>query len=90
MEVTQQDKALGLTERSIMIELNYEEFCSNPSDTLDSICHFLNLDPARFLQKIRQVQIKEQNYKWKEELDTDLVSKMNIVMEPLLSQNSYL
>ncbi len=88
-EVTQQDKALGLTERGIMIELNYEELCSNVSDTLDHICHFIDLDPARFMPNVKQVRIQEQNYKWKEGLDTDLVSQMTAVMEPLLSQKSY-
>ena len=42
-EVTQQNKALGLVERGIMLDLNYEELCSNPFETLDQICHFIDL-----------------------------------------------
>ncbi len=89
-EITQQDKALGLTESGIMLDLNYEDLCSNPFETLDHICHFIDLNSARFMPNIKRVQIEAQNYKWKEKLDTDLVSRMTATMEPILSWKSYL
>ena len=74
----------------MLIDLTYEELCLDSTGTLDRICQFTGLDPARFSPDIKQVQVQKQNYKWSQRLDAGLISRMNAAMEPLLSQRNYL
>ncbi|MCP4373618.1 MAG: sulfotransferase [Deltaproteobacteria bacterium] len=88
-EVAQQNAALRLTENGVMLDLTYEELCLDPTGTLNRICHFIGIDPKRFVSTIENVQIEKQNNKWKERLESDLVAQMTTAMEPLLSQKNY-
>ncbi len=89
-EVAYQDKAMKLTKTGTLLSLTYEELCTDTPGTLDRICQYISVDPSRFLQAVDYEQTMAQNYKWKENLEKGLVRRMEIAMEPLLTQNGYL
>ncbi len=89
-EMAYQDKAMRLTNAGILLSLTYEELCTDTAGTLDRVCQYINVDPSRFLDAIKQESIIAQNYKWKENLEEEVVRRMEMAMEPLLTQNGYL
>lgn len=88
-EVARQDAALKLTESGLMLNLTYEKLCADPFSNLEQICQFVGLDSNRFLSQVKQEKVDGRNYKWKEKLDEQVVSRMVAQMEPAFSQNNY-
>jgi len=50
------EHALNRLDRSRWIQVRYEELCSNPGATLNSIFEFLGLDPVRHARDFRSVE----------------------------------
>lgn len=88
-EVARQDAALGLTEAGILLEVTYEELCTDTSTVLDRICQHVGLDPTCFTAAVKQKPLKNQNHKWKENLEGDLINRMVAAMDPILTQWGY-
>jgi hypothetical protein len=88
-EVARQDKALGLSQQGLLLELAYEEFCAAPDANLVHVCHFLGLNPDRFSNSKRNKPIKSQNFKWREGLNPHLVEQLIAIMQPTFGDRGY-
>lgn len=88
-EVRRQDDLLHLTSRGQLLDLKYEDLCSDTANGLKLICEFATLDPDRFDTRVSAIATPDQNYKWKSVLEDTLVSKLVSTMEPALSASGY-
>ena len=89
-EVELQDQKYQLRESGILTELRYEDLCRDPKGILDLVCRFLSLDPHRFSSMLRWERVKNQNHKWRLDLEQDTVNKITSQMESVLIKKGYL
>ncbi|MFC1830694.1 sulfotransferase [Thermodesulfobacteriota bacterium] len=88
-EMAYQDEALELTKNGILLSLTYEDFCVDPKGNLNRICQYIGVEPTPFLRAVENERVISKNYKWKENLSQDVVGRMEMAMEPALSQYGY-
>ncbi len=89
-EVEQQDAKLGLSKRSLLLEVTYEDLCADTVTVLDRICDYLGLAPGQLSLAARQMALENQNYKWQRGFPAELAASLTEAMEPMLSQKGYL
>lgn len=87
MEVEKQKQELG--QKFIVFELSYEKFCENPPEMMNEIYDFLEIDKNRTeIQKFPT--IKNMNFKYKNDLNEDVIRKLNRIMRSALIKKGYL
>lgn len=72
-----------------MLDVTYEDLCDDPPGTLDSVCHFVGLDPSRFPSWVDQERVDSRNHKWREHVAPEVVARAVARMEPTFSRNGY-
>jgi hypothetical protein len=87
-EIERQDKMLSLSTRKQMITVKYEDFCDNPSSLSEAIADFCGIGITRF-DKRRFEEVKQQNYKYQNELTDIQINRMLDVMAPTLNKLGY-
>jgi len=80
-EVRSQREKTQLVHKNNFIEFSYEEFCIDPEKYVKLICQFLSIDRDR-LGKKDLSYIKSMNYKWKKNLDEDIIEEINDIINP--------
>jgi len=86
MEVEKQKQKLR--QKFIVFELSYEKFCDNPREMMNEIYNFLEIDKKRTgIQKFPT--IKNMNFKYKNNLDEDMIQMLNRVMKSALIKKGY-
>lgn len=88
-EVARQDHTLGLSKQGLLLELQYEEFCTGPKAIMTQVGQFLNLDPAGFPNGQSHLQARSQNFKWREALDPPLIEQLIALMQPTFGEKGY-
>jgi hypothetical protein len=89
LEIERQRKDCKLDKRGMFHEVGYEDFCSTPKEHVKRIASFLGLDPNRFQTK-NYSNIKNMNYKFKENLDLATSESLTNIMKPALVAKGYL
>lgn len=88
-EVARRDKELRLSQRNKLLEVTYEELCAARAPVLERVCHFMELSPDRFSANVWQLDVSNQNHKWRRQLDEELVSRMISVLGASLEEKGY-
>ena len=88
LEEIERQKADGLAAAGRYFELTYEDLCADPPAQLRQVMRFMGLAPER-LDMARLPAVESTNYKYREELDADLIEKISATMEPMLSEKGY-
>lgn len=88
LEIEKQKRLFKLTERNILYELSYEDFCTNPGKYLKEIYDFLNIEPQK-PQEQEHNQIKNMNFKFESELSIESLEKISKLMEEGLQLKGY-
>lgn len=70
-------------------EFKYEDMCSMPRETFASMFEFAGLPVSdEFLARIPK-QLRNMNYKWKEQLSSEQIASIDAVQEELLEELGY-
>lgn len=84
-EVEYQKKNLKLLDKNIFLELSYEDFCEDPRKNIKNICNYLSIKEEDLnLKNFKKVTNK--NYKWKNNLNEDIILELNNIIMPILSK----
>ena len=86
-EVARQDEQCRLTERNKLLEVTYEGLCEDKRAVLKAIASYLRLDMARFSPRVWQIELSNQNHKWRSQLDETVATQMlSLIGEPLAAR----
>jgi hypothetical protein len=89
-EIEHQRQALSLDERGRLYELRYEDICADPQHELAGLAGFLAVDPNDFRPNNGRLgAIKNQNFKFRHELDAETVARLTSIMQPELALKGY-
>ena len=81
--VEEHKRKCDLNDRGIFIEFTYEDFCDNPEKYVSSICRLLNITRER-LGIDDLSYIKSMNFKWKKNLENDIIEEINKIALPAM------
>ncbi len=81
--VEEHKRKCNLNDRGIFIEFTYEDFCDNPEKYVSSICRLLNITRER-LGIDDLSYIKSMNFKWKKNLENDIIEEINKIALPAM------
>ncbi|MCG8571574.1 MAG: sulfotransferase [Spirochaetes bacterium] len=80
LEIEKQVKELKLSEKKQIIEMSYEDLCSDPQTQIDKIATFLGINPAKFdydFSQISSTNFKVGDYKQ----DKEWINKLALMQE---------
>ncbi len=73
------------------IEVRYEDFVDDPGKVFSTVLDFANLEERKIFQKrLRQYELDNANYKWKENLPEEEKTVLNEVLKDYLQYYGYL
>ena len=74
-------------ERNKLLEVTYEGLCEDKRAVLKAIASYLRLDMARFSPRVWQIELSNQNHKWRSQLDETVATQMlSLIGEPLAAR----
>jgi hypothetical protein len=89
LEVEAQDAGLNLKKQGRLIEIQYETLCDDRAGTLRAVCDLTGLDADRFRPGVWNMEVDSRNFKWKQNFEPELLSKMEAAMRPKLAEWGY-
>src|SRR5450432_1380167 len=81
-EVSRQNARFGLKDSNRLLEVTYEDFCAHTDATLTALFEFIGVKPDRLKPSERKIEMKNQNFKWQQELSDELASAVCRIQEP--------
>jgi len=83
-------KALSNLNQKNVLECKYEYFIENPVEAFKQVCQFCDLTfNERFINTIKSFELKNMNYKWKENLSEPEQNKLVNCLRDELINNGY-
>ncbi|MBA3871147.1 MAG: sulfotransferase [Anaerolineae bacterium] len=73
-EVTLREQQFNLTAKGQMLEIKYDDLCSQTDATLEKLCQYMGIQKDRFKPEAQQIQMKDQDYKWRTELSPEIIA----------------
>lgn len=87
-EINKQNQALSLIQSQKLLEISYEDLCNKPVETLEKITNFMSINKLKILPN-QLSNIKNMNYKYKENLTDGEIKKLESLMEEGLNLKEY-
>lgn len=89
-EVASRDEQFQLTTNGRMLEIKYDDLCSQTETTLSQLCQFMGIQKDRYKPEAQKIQMKNQDYKWRTEFSEDLIQSIHHLEESGLKRWGYI
>lgn len=84
------EKAKNITNKNDIIDVRYEDLCSDPFEVFKKIAAFCDLEwPSSFEDSVSRYAVSNMNYKWEEELTTEQKRILEDILKDYLKRYGY-
>lgn len=88
-KIAREDEQFQLSASGRFLEVTYEALCEDTPAVLANIAGFIGVDAGDFESSDRKIVMKNQNYKWQQELSSELIDAINAIQKPALERWGY-